>query len=180
MIRLITGGSASGKSEYAEQQALSWGPARRIYIATMIPGDDETRARIARHRRMRADKKFETVECFTGLDRLEFPGGTKAEETVLLLECMSNLTANEQYLSGGSIEEIRKRIGDGIRNLQKLSRRIIIVTNEIFSDGGGYARETEEYLRLLGLVNQDLAELSEEVTEVVYGIPVPVKHFRFL
>ena len=35
MIHLITGGSGSGKSRYAEQQILELGEGRRIYLATM-------------------------------------------------------------------------------------------------------------------------------------------------
>lgn len=58
MMILITGGSGSGKSAYAEQTVLAQGAARRYYIATMRPWDEECRRRIARHRQMRADKGF--------------------------------------------------------------------------------------------------------------------------
>ena len=58
MITLITGGSGSGKSAYAEEQVLLEGEARRIYIATMYPYDEESHRRIDRHRRMRAGKGF--------------------------------------------------------------------------------------------------------------------------
>ena len=53
MIFLVTGGAASGKSEYAEKlacrlSAIDGGPL--IYLATMQPaGDPETAARIRRH-----------------------------------------------------------------------------------------------------------------------------------
>ena len=36
MFRVVTGGSGSGKSAYAEQCVLDFGPAKRIYIATML------------------------------------------------------------------------------------------------------------------------------------------------
>ena len=39
MFLVITGGSGSGKSAYAEQCVLDFGPAERIYIATMYPFD---------------------------------------------------------------------------------------------------------------------------------------------
>ena len=61
MIALVTGGASSGKSAFAERLALAL-PAPRAYVATMRHGDAETEARIARHRRMRADKGFATVE----------------------------------------------------------------------------------------------------------------------
>ena len=73
MLTLVIGGAASGKSEYAEARVLTL-PGRRIYIATMEPFDDECRARIRKHRAMRAEKGFETVECYTNLA----PGGMSA------------------------------------------------------------------------------------------------------
>ena len=44
MLHLITGGSGSGKSRYAEGEILKLGPGRRIYIATMYPSDEESPA----------------------------------------------------------------------------------------------------------------------------------------
>lgn len=66
MFTLVTGGSGSGKSEYAESLADSWNDPK-IYVATMMPFDEETGKKIQRHRAMRRDKGFVTVECFTGL-----------------------------------------------------------------------------------------------------------------
>lgn len=177
MTELITGGSASGKSAYAELQAVSCPAVRRIYVAAMIPVDAESEARIARHRAMRAKKRFETVECYTGLESLTIPAvrGIGPEDTVILLECMSNLAANEQYLSGEPAADIRRRIRTGIRHLQKSAGHIIIVTNEVFSDGVLYGEDTEAYLELLGGISRDLAELADTVTEVVYGIPVRIR-----
>lgn len=41
MLTLVTGGSGSGKSAFAEDRVLSFGEAKRIYIATMHPFDEE-------------------------------------------------------------------------------------------------------------------------------------------
>ena len=54
MLILVTGGSGSGKSAFAEDRVLSLGEAKRIYIATMHPFDQESFKRIERHRKMRA------------------------------------------------------------------------------------------------------------------------------
>ena len=51
----------------------------------------------------------------------------------------------------------------------------MIVTNEIFSDGIDYDPETIRYQNYLGEINRKIASLADQVTEVVYGIPVRVK-----
>lgn len=40
MFVLVTGGSGSGKSAYAESRILEFGPGERIYLATMMCFDD--------------------------------------------------------------------------------------------------------------------------------------------
>lgn len=170
MITLITGGSGSGKSAYAENQVLLAGEARRIYIATMYPYDEESLLRVERHRKMRADKGFETVECYTGLKKLQVP-----EDSVILLECMSNLVANEMFWPRGAQERTVWEIMKGIRMLEEKSRHLFIVTNEIFSDGAEYEKETKLYQEYLGRINVKLARLADRVVEVVYGIPVESK-----
>ena len=52
MITLVTGGSGSGKSEYAEGLLLECEDCARYYIATMEPGG-EGRRRVERHKRLR-------------------------------------------------------------------------------------------------------------------------------
>ena len=75
MIHLVTGGSGSGKSAYAEQCILDFGGTRRVYIATMQPFGAEGQARIARHRKMRVAKQFSTIECYTNLKESAGGGG---------------------------------------------------------------------------------------------------------
>ena len=173
MMHLVTGGSASGKSAYAEKLALECEGEVRFYVATMRPWGEEGRLRVERHRKLREGKQFVTVECCSGLEHLELsaPGNC-----TVLLECISNLVANEQFEVGGADREIYTRIEDGIRYLQKQAGDIIIVTNEVFSDGCAYGPETLRYIRLLGKVNRDLAAMADRVTEVVCGIPLPVKY----
>lgn len=59
-----------------------------------------------------------------------------------------------------------------MKNLLSQAKHVVIVTNEIFSDGILYEEESEQYKKELGQINQKLAEMAEEVVEVVYGIPV--------
>lgn len=170
MLVLVTGGSGSGKSAFAEDRVLSFGEARRIYIATMQHFDEEGEKRVARHRKMRAGKGFETMERYTDLKNLAIP-----PDSVVLLECMSNLSANEMFAPEGAHENTASEIIEGVRRLQAQARHVVIVTNEIFSTSASYEGEMEEYLRTLGKVNQEIVKMADEAVEVVYGIPVYMK-----
>lgn len=201
MMHIVTGGSGSGKSAYAEGLVLAAGEKRRIYIATMQPFGEEGRRRVERHRRMRREKRFETIECYTGLSSLRIsrerddrpgkntfpesqtlPGNRSLpenqilpEKPVVLLECISNLTANEMYDEKGAGAGTVEAVVEGVRSLKNQASTLIIVTNEVFSDGIQYDPSTMEYLERLGRINQELAAMADRVTEVVYGIPVKVK-----
>lgn len=167
MFRVVTGGSGSGKSAFAEGLIARSGEGRRIYIATMMCFDEEGKQRIARHRKMRQDKQFETLERYTDLAHLDVP-----KDSIVLLECMSNLTANEIYDPSGAGENTVEAVMAGIRHLLKDVRHLVVVTNEIFSDGVVYDEETIRYQRYLGEINSRMAEMADEVYEVVYGIPL--------
>ena len=202
MLHIVYGGSASGKSSYAESFAMSLqGDGRLLYIATMYPYkwntteiDPETMQRIKRHRAMRADKGFDTVECYRHVEHIVAKG-----QDVLLLECMSNLLANEMYLEpdaddGSDVEKtgiageagfemsetmspVSKKIVQALVALSTRVQDVVIVTNDVFSDGGSltYDESTREYVKNLAQINCALAQEAATVTEVVCGIPVIVK-----
>ena len=132
MIHLVTGGSGSGKSEYAE----NWLTGRNkkdgtyIYIATMQPYTEETMKKIERHHRLRAGKGFRTLEKYTDLSELEIP-----KNQGILLECISNLVANELYREDGTLndlKETKEKVLAGVRRLSNSTTRLVIVTNEGF------------------------------------------------
>lgn len=160
MLTLVIGGAASGKSEFAENLVLTL-PGRRVYVATMEPYDGECLARIEKHRRQRAGKGFLTLERYRDLGGLEVPTGAN-----VLLECMSNLLANELYSpqGGGSAAVL-----GGVERLCARCANLTIVTNEVFSGGKDYEVDTLRYLRALGSVNRALAARANRVVEVVCG-----------
>ena len=168
MFTLIIGGSASGKSEFAESLILASPHRPRLYIATMEPFDEECRARIARHQRMRAEKRFETVECYTSLSNLRLAG-----EGCVLLECLGNLAANELYSPTGArtVKGALDAILSGVDVLLGQCEDLVVVSNEIFTGGNCYAGETDDYLHLLADANRALARRADRVCEVVCGLP---------
>ena len=69
----------------------------RTYLATMQVWTLSVLPCVARHRAMRAQKQFDTVECPLHLDRLILP-----RRGTVLLEDLGNLTANELYAPDGA------------------------------------------------------------------------------
>lgn len=193
MITLVTGGSGSGKSAYAESLLFSC-EGIRYYIATMQIYDAEGEKKVERHRKLRAGKGFLTIESPINVGKIQFACAGEAEqaqyrqETVrkvqgssekksALLECMSNLTANEMFTKDGmkSEEEVVEKIVSEIQILSQKLDNLVIVTNNVFEDGVIYDAGTMEYLRALGRINAALARLADRVAEVVVGIPVELK-----
>ncbi len=165
MIVLVTGGSGCGKSTWAEKLIASLPGEKRIYIATMQVYDEESAKRVARHRAQRADKGFFTIECEKDL------ASAKVEEgSIVLLEDLVNLMANEMFDSGDV-----KRIIPSLKELAKKCLHLVMVTNDVFSDGVDYADSTQEYLRQLAEINHQAAALADTVVEVIYSIPICVK-----
>lgn len=170
MFHLVTGGSGSGKSLYAEERIAEFKDGQRIYIATMNASDPESMSRIERHRKMRKNKNFRTVECFTGLSGLQLPAGCN-----VLLEDMGNLMANEMFMQDGAGIHAYEAVREGVDHLMANAENLVIVTNEIFSDGIIYEDESMLYQKFMGKINQYMAGKAGRVTELVYGIPVTVK-----
>ena len=162
--------------------------SRKFYIATMQPFGKEAEDRIRKHRAMRADKGFETLECFTArpLCELSLPPGA-----AVLLEDLGNLCANELFSeAAGDGPRLAAETQDqkapqevtaaeavmaAISALREICGNLVVVTNEVFSGGAEYEGETFSYLRMLGKVNNALAALADRVTEVQCGVPVMIK-----
>ena len=169
MMILITGGAGSGKSCFAETLCRK-SPKPLFYLAAMQPYGEEGRARVERHRAMRAGKGFQTVERYTDYASLRLCARGTA-----LLECVGNLTANEMFDETGNRTDPYDRVLSGIDALQRQCERLVVVTNEIGSDGVLYDASTEAYIDALGRINAALAARADAVVEVVAGIPLILK-----
>lgn len=165
MIYLITGGSGCGKSTWAEKLAAALPAEKRVYIATMQVRDRESEIRVQRHRAQRSGLGFRTVECEKNLADAE-----TGLNSLVLLEDLVNLTANEMF-DGGDPD----RIVPDLKSLSLRCRHLIMVTNDLFSDGVVYSPSVQAYLRHLAAVNREAAQMADCVVEVVYSVPVALK-----
>ena len=196
MMVLVVGGSGSGKSSYAEKVTVSLAQesvkeitkpentslsdlelhtAKKYYLATMQVFDDEGRKKVDRHRNLRNGKGFFTIEQPTrisgALEKME-----DGDRTVLL-ECISNLTANEMFSEKKAMTEIQvtENVIRDIKMLKEQTNHLVVVSNNVFEDGITYDETTTKYIQAMGKINQKLAALADRVVEVVAGIPVIIK-----
>lgn len=174
MLCMIFGGSGSGKSEFAEDLAVKLCPEEKVYLATLTDIDEEMERRVAAHRKMRAGKGFRTIEQGMRLETLEL-----GQEKLVLLECMTNLLANEMYASGAQKEEpASEYIMRGIRRLKSQSEHLIVVCQDAFSEVP-MDPEMRRYVKESGRVNQMLAREADLVIEVKFGLPVVLKGAQY-
>lgn len=168
MTTLVTGGAKCGKSSYAEKVLENF-TGQKYYIATMEPVGDDAYEIIARHREARKNKNFITVECPRDVGKLDLPVGCG-----ILLECIGNLCANEMYTCGKVYRTSDKIIRD-IRLLGETASQLVIVTNEVGSDGISYSEDIMAFVSEIAHINSGIAKFADNVVECVYGIPNVLK-----
>lgn len=166
MRTLIFGGANCGKSHYAEKLAMDCG-GRRAYVATMQPFGQGAQERIVRHRAARSGKGFVTVERYRELGGLDLRGF----DTVLV-ECLGNALANELFSPGADGDRAKAKLLESLASLERQTKNLILVSNDVFSDGISYLRETEAYIRILGDIHRRLTVEWEGCVELVCGIPL--------
>lgn len=166
---LVTGGSANGKSTWAEELAVSL-PEPRWYLAAMLPYGPESLECIARHRARHSRQGFTTIERYTDLAGLRLPGrGT------VLLECLCNLLGNEMF---DEERRIRDAVPDILRGLDALAEQcddLIIVTNDVGSGDFYCDPSSRAYVEALGRLNIAAAARCDQMVEVAAGIAVARK-----
>lgn len=170
MIILVSGGSSSGKSAFAEKLCLEFKTKKLYYIATMEPYGKEAKNRIERHIKQREGKGFITIEKFTNIKDVWLPKGS-----TVILESLSTLLANEMFSANGRGEKADVEVLSGIKKLCKTCENTIIVTDNIFEDGVFYLPKTMEYLKALGEINYQIASMADEVIDIVASYPVYYK-----
>ena len=154
-IQLVLGPNNSGKSLYAEKLAVESG-SKRIYLATMIPQNEENRLRIEKHRLQRKYKGFQTIEAGWNIDQIFVDS-----DSVILLEDASNLLANGMFEHSATPQQVYNVILD----LAKRCRKLIIVTIAGLSPEG-YDDDTAKYIFGLNWLNEKIMEIANLTVEM--------------
>ncbi|WP_142414646.1 bifunctional adenosylcobinamide kinase/adenosylcobinamide-phosphate guanylyltransferase [Hathewaya massiliensis] len=179
-ITLVTGGSRSGKSTFAENILKDYDEV--LYIATAIVTDKEMEDRIKRHREER-NNLWETHEGYKNLDlALE-----KYNKKYVLLDCVTVMTTNFLFEKEIDFDNFSKEDMDNMVNYIKeefrkliekareLNIELVMVTNEV---GWGIVPEyrlSRIFRDIAGFINQYIAKLADEVYLVSCGLPLKLK-----
>jgi adenosylcobinamide kinase/adenosylcobinamide-phosphate guanylyltransferase len=201
MVVLITGGARSGKSSFAEKYAAHLSK-EGLYIATterihkgmeqsrncieqsnaeMEYCDAEMKHRIMKHveRRNQSPLVWETIEePYHLAERLK---SLSKNEAVILVDCLTIWLSN--WLIHYEGEEAESKTADKINQLvQALASfegDLLLVTNEVGSGIVPEYRLGRQFRDLAGMMNQQIAAVSEQVFLVTAGIPIELKSFEY-
>ncbi len=168
-IIFVTGGSRSGKSAYALEKAMQY--AKRGFIATAIPFDDEMKIRIKKHQTER-ENNFVTIEEPYNL--AEAIAKIEKDVDVIVIDCISVWLGNLLYKYGETSERFNE-LDDFYKKLKTIKCNIIIVTNEV---GMGIIPENKlarHYRDIAGFTNQKIVSIATEAILMVSGISIKIK-----
>jgi adenosylcobinamide kinase/adenosylcobinamide-phosphate guanylyltransferase len=175
-IHLITGGSRSGKSAYAQKLAEAL-PGPRAYVATCPVIDPEMEMRVKKHREARSAADWETIEEPVDLADVLCRA---AAYRVVLVDCLTLWINNLLYEAEGrgaifTEEATAVRCREVIDACGAFPGTIIFVANEL---GMGIIPDNEPVRRFrdcAGRCNQLIAAAAQTVTLVVAGLPLLLK-----
>ncbi|MCI1944460.1 bifunctional adenosylcobinamide kinase/adenosylcobinamide-phosphate guanylyltransferase [Clostridium luticellarii] len=179
-IVLITGGSRSGKSTFAEK--LLKDKEEVLYIATAVATDDEMKNRIKKHK-SRRNPNWKTYEGYRGLGDVI----KNATCQYVMLECIGTMITNmifEKKIDIDNItadeikileDSIMKEIEHIISSVNSGDKNILIVTNEVGLSVIPEYKLGRIFVDILGRANQFIAQSSDEVYLVVCGLSLKLK-----
>lgn len=177
-VTLITGGTRSGKSDFALELAEGVSLARkRIFIATCPKIDDEITLRIHKHQEEREGHGWKTIE-----EQLDIVGIIEKLDnpSIVLVDCMTLWVNNIIYNSENNNYDFSEQdMIDEAKKIVELARRkdveLFCVTNEVGMGIVPADKKTRYYRDLVGKCNKTVATLSDNVFLVSCGIPLKLK-----
>lgn len=165
-IILITGGQRSGKSQQAEQLALSLSD-HPVYLATAHIWDDEFRERVKRHQERRGSQ-------WTNIEEEKFLSRHDLTGRVVVIDCVT-LWLTNFFFETSDVAQTLEAAKEEFNRFTAPDATYIFVTNEIGSGGVSENVIQRKFTDLEGWMNQYIAQQADEVVLMVSGIPVKIK-----
>lgn len=166
-IHLITGGERSGKSTYAESEALRLSESP-VYLATARVWDEEFRQRILRHQERRGPE-WTNIEEDINPSKHDFTG------RVVLIDCITLWATNYFFDMQQDVDQALAALKKEFDSLVQQDATFIFVTNELGMGGMSESRTQRLFTQLQGWMNQYVAARADRVTLMVSGLPLTVK-----
>ena len=166
-IHLITGGERSGKSTYAESEALRLSESP-VYLATARVWDEEFRQRILRHQERRGPE-WTNIEEDIRPSKHDFTG------RVVLIDCITLWATNYFFDMQQDVDQALEALKKEFDTLVQQDATFIFVTNELGMGGMSESRTQRLFTQLQGWMNQHVAARADRVTLMVCGLPLTVK-----
>ena len=166
-IHLITGGERSGKSTYAESEALRLSESP-VYLATARIWDEEFRQRILRHQERRGPE-WTNIEEDIRPSKHDFTG------RVVLIDCITLWATNYFFDMQQDVDRALEALKKEFDTLVQQDATFIFVTNELGMGGMSESRTQRLFAQLQGWMNQHIAAHADRVTLMVSGLPLTVK-----
>lgn len=168
-VLLVTGGTRSGKSCFAEEKAKELSPTP-LYLATAEVRDEEMQERVALHQARRG-AEWHTIE-----EPLHLSSHLEAlQGQVVLIDCLTLWATSAFFHCKESTAEAYAFIEAEWQKLTSIEATYIMVTNEIGLGGIASTPMMRAFADLQGSLNQMVARTAEEVYFVVSGIPLRIK-----
>lgn len=166
-IHLITGGERSGKSTYAESEALRLSESP-VYLATARVWDEEFRQRILRHQERRGPE-WTNIEEDIRPSKHDFTG------RVVLIDCITLWATNYFFDMQQDVDQALEALKKEFDTLVQQDATFIFVTNELGMGGMSESCTQRLFTQLQGWMNQHVAARADRVTLMVSGLPLTVK-----
>lgn len=167
MIHYITGGERSGKSNYAQDLALTFTDTP-IYVATSRIWDADHQKRIDRHINDR-DERWSSIEEEKQLSKVITNNKT------YVIDCITLWLTNYFVDHKNNVDLALTEAKNEFDKLISINANIIIISNEI---GMGVHAQTEvgrKFTELQGWMNQYIAKHANKATFMVSGLPLKLK-----
>lgn len=176
-IRLILGGTKSGKTTYAQELAKKIQEAQKKdikYVATSKVLDKEMEERVKHHISTRPSH-WETIEESYDIKKI-----INDNSSIYILDCLTMLLTNH-FMKNHEYnrDEIIETIKDDIREINSFCNSsksiIIIISNQVEVGLVSTYKLGRDFQDASGLIHQFIATLAEEVVIMNAGIPLKIK-----
>ena len=175
-IIFVTGGSRSGKSNYAQKLAERI-PGPRAFLATCPILDEEMAERCRKHQEARSGASWDTLEEEREIARVI---STNHRHQVILVDCLTLWVNNLIYQAeqNGRVmteDDIVEECQALLKACENFNGTIIFVSNET---GMGIVPDnplSRRFRDIAGRCNQIVAAFADEAVFMVSGIPLYLK-----